>query len=180
MWALSLPIVEQVHAGLRRESKRSPEAVPSPEHATAAKLEFYGTCLSLVTRMIREDARKAGSALVSIQDRPTATNLLTLLLTNTSERLAYEQFLRLAMPEPRNQQEPDDLASNHILERRWPQLASGVLAQLLLNPSALNSLSARLAAERPSAWSGLLQPQKDSTATAKKVKKTNLRRGVKK
>jgi hypothetical protein len=160
MWATLLPIVAKDHAGRKRLSKRTSEVASSPPLVTAAELEFFGTCLPLVTRLIREDARKPGSALVSIQDRPAAAGMLTVLLTDPSERHAYEQFLRLAMPELRYSQLPEAETSRFLIERRWPQLASGLFAQLLLNPTALASLSARIESERPAAWADLLPPPK--------------------
>lgn len=120
MWALLLPIVQKDHAGRKRLSKRTSEVGSSPPQATAADLEFFETCLRLVPRLIHEDARKAGSALVSLQDRPAAAGLLTVLLTEPSERDAYEPFLRLAMPELRYSQLPDAETSRFLIERSWP------------------------------------------------------------
>ncbi|MCC7424020.1 MAG: hypothetical protein IT428_27460 [Planctomycetaceae bacterium] len=77
------------------------------------------------------------SALVNIQDRPTATNLLAQLLADRSEQLGFGQLLRLEMPEFRHQQEPDELTSHHVIKCRWPQRAGQYLAKLLPNPAAV-------------------------------------------
>jgi hypothetical protein len=156
MWKLLLAMSEDVQAQSRRKGGLKPEPAGAPALAIATYLERTGKSLDLVCKMILADAQTNGEPLVTSHDRQTAAELIMLLLSDKGQREAYEQFLRIAVPEFRHTTVPDDLTANFIFERRWSQLSSGLLGKLLLNPTAIAHLSKKLAAEAPAAWADLL------------------------
>lgn len=160
MWKLILPMAESVSALGRRKGGLKPDPGGDAELAAAAYLERMGNALEIVTKMIRMDAQTNGEPLITSHDRPTAASLLMLLLTDKSQRDAYEQFLKLIVAKFRHTDLPDDLTTSFIVEQRWSQLSSGYLGKLLLNSAALSYLAKKLTSESPAAWAAMMPPPK--------------------
>ena len=165
MWKLLLPVVEEVSAQSRRKGGLKADLGVEGDFAAAAYLERMGMSLDIVAKMIRMDEQTKGQPLITSHDRPTAANLLMLLLSDKGQREAYDKFLKLVVPEFRHTALPDDLTCSFIAEQRWSQLSSVYLGKLLLNPTALAHLAKKLLAESPAAWAGLLPPPKAEKAS---------------
>ena len=170
MWKLVRPMAESVNALARRKGGLKPDPGGEADLAMAAYLERVGRALELVSKVIRMDAQTNGEPLITSHDRPTAAELIMLLLTDKSQRESYEEFLKLVVPTFRHTTTPDDLTASFIFEQRWSQLSSGYLGKLLLNPTALAYLAKKLLAEAPAAWAALLPPPKAAKPPATKKK----------
>ena len=176
MWKSLLPVAREAR------STEPPKAAPAPAVlATAHRLRRMGREVELVCAMIEMDAATDGQPVVVSQNRQTAADLLTVLLTDEEERAAYKSFLRLTAPPPRFTAPPDEETTRVVLDRRWSQLSSGKLGQLLLSPGAIDLLAARLVESAPASWAELLsRPAAAAPPKGPSENKTEPRRGKKK
>ena len=152
MWKSLLPVVREVRSQVESASSRSALSVPPKTNEPAARLRQLGRSLELVCSMIETDSTTNGQPVVISHDRQTAADLITLLLTDADERASYKSFLRLTLPAVRHAFLPDRTTLQFVLERRWSQLSSGMLGQLLLNAAAIDHLAETVVTEKPSVW----------------------------